>query len=50
MLSTCLELLGFALVIAAAYLVALPLALVVGGVGLVVIANVMVAAPDRDRT
>lgn len=41
MLSTLLELVGFALVVAAAYLVALPLALLVAGVGLVLAAQVL---------
>ena len=40
MLSTLLEVLGFALVVAAAYLVAVPLALLVAGVGLILAANV----------
>ena len=39
-LNTILELLGFALVVAAAYLVAVPLALLVAGVGLILAANV----------
>lgn len=39
-LSTLLEVLGFGLVVAAAYLVALPLALFVAGLGLIVTANV----------
>lgn len=41
MLSTLLELAGFALVVAAAYLVSLPLALLVAGVGLVLVAQVV---------
>lgn len=40
MLSTLLEILGFGCVVAAAYLVALPLALLVGGAGLILAANV----------
>lgn len=40
MLNTLLEVLGFCCVVAAAYLVALPLALLVGGVGLILAANV----------
>lgn len=47
MLSTLLELIGFCLVVAAAYLVALPLALLVGGCGLILAANVSAA---RRRT
>lgn len=46
-LATLLELVGFALVVAAAYLVALPLALLVAGVGLVVGAQVMPARKPR---
>lgn len=40
MLSTLLELIGFALVVAAAAFVAVPLALFVAGVGLIVLAQV----------
>lgn len=40
MLSTLLEVLGFLLVVAAAYLVATPLALLVAGLGLILAANV----------
>lgn len=47
MVSTLLELVGFGLVVAAAYLVALPLALLVGGLGLILGANVSAA---RRRT
>ena len=43
MLSTLLELVGFGLVVAAAYFVAVPLALLVGGLGLIVGANVSAA-------
>lgn len=43
MLSAILELVGFCLVVAAAYLVALPLALLVGGSGLILAANVSAA-------
>lgn len=45
MLSTVLELLGLVLIVAAAYLVSLPLALLVAGVGLVVLAQAL----DRPR-
>lgn len=45
MLSTLLELVGVALVIAAAYLVSLPLALLVAGAALVFIAQAL----DRPR-
>jgi hypothetical protein len=45
-LNTLLELLGFALVVAAAYLVSLPLALLVAGVGLILVANVL---PERRK-
>lgn len=40
MLSAILEAVGFLLVVAAAYLIALPLALFVGGAGLILAANV----------
>lgn len=40
MLSNVFEFLGFALLVAAAYLIALPLALAVAGVGLLLAANV----------
>lgn len=40
MLNTLLEIAGFGLVVAAAYLVALPLALLVAGAGLILAANV----------
>lgn len=43
MLSTLLEAVGFLLVVAAAYFVALPLALFVGGSGLILAANVSAA-------
>ncbi len=39
MLSTLLEVAGFALIVAAAYIVALPLALLVGGLGLILAAR-----------
>jgi hypothetical protein len=39
-LHTLLEAVGFVLVVAAAYFVALPLALFVAGVGLILVANV----------
>lgn len=45
MLSTILELCGFGLVVAAAYLVALPLCLLVAGVGLVLVANLVLPEP-----
>lgn len=41
MLATLLEIAGFLLVVAAAYLVSLPLALLVAGVGLIVAAVVL---------
>lgn len=41
MLSTLLELTGFVLVVAAAYLISLPLALLVAGIGLVLGAQVL---------
>lgn len=41
MLATLLEVLGFGLVVAAAYLVSLPLALLVAGVGLLLAAFVL---------
>jgi hypothetical protein len=40
-LATLLEIIGFLLVIAAAYLVSLPLALLVAGVGLIVGVNLL---------
>ena len=40
MLNTLLEVVGFGLVVAAAYFVALPLALLVAGAGLILAANV----------
>jgi hypothetical protein len=39
-LSTLLEAVGFALIVSAAYFVAMPLALLVAGVGLIYVANV----------
>lgn len=47
MLATLLEVAGFALVVAAAYLVALPLALLVAGVGLLLAA--LVLEPRRGK-
>lgn len=49
MLSTALELIGFCLIVAAAYLVALPLALLVAGVGLVAVANLVLPQPKRSE-
>lgn len=46
MLATLIEIAGFGLVVAAAYLIALPLALLVGGLGLIVAA----LALDRKPT
>lgn len=50
MLSTLLEILGFLLVVAAAYLVSLPLALMVAGLGLIVGAQSIAARPGRTKT
>lgn len=49
MLSVVLEVVGFALVVAAAYLVALPLALLVAGVGLILTAYVLQPRPVRKQ-
>lgn len=43
MFSAILEAIGFALVVAAAYLVALPLALLTAGIGLILAANLIAA-------
>ena len=50
MLGTLLEIVGFLLVVAAAYLVSLPLALLVAGVGLIVGAQAFARRPERART
>lgn len=50
MLSTLLEIVGFVLVVAAAYLVALPLALLVAGVGLIAGAQVAQRPAKPDET
>lgn len=49
MLATLLEILGFLLVVSAAYLVSLPLALLVAGAGLIVGAQAL-GRPRRAKT
>lgn len=49
MLSTVLELAGFALIVGAAYLVAVPLACLVAGLGLVFVAQGLERKPEQTR-